>query len=568
MRRRSIYLYGLSFLVFLLVAIIRNTSFNQMHRFTHEVDRTREAINHLERLSNYFKSAQIYSQEYVDPELRQFYLSQAQKVGGELDRLKTLLRDEPFMRTSLDTVEVIIQRNLNLLLQYPISELSHGDHGFRMNDLSRAEMLINQMAEGEQNQLKVHSVVLDSKINTVDLISIILSLIGMAIIVFTFLNNHREYKRRKLAESSLQSVLYTSQAGIITFTAIRNARGSLVNVKADYVNPAIERLTGVAANTLPGKTLKEIDSRLNEQLLPIFKDVMETGEYKEFEQQFGRRWFFVSLSKKDDGVTASFQDITPIRQSQQQLEATIQQLEQSNAELEEYAYVASHDLQEPLRKIQTFANFIWERKQHVFDEKEKQYFQKLILAAHRMSVLVRDLLSLSGLKKKPAFVPTDLNEVLEPVLQDLDLMITQKNAVIHVGSLPTIESVPLQMQQLFYNLIQNALKFASVHRRPEISISARRLSPEEIMELKNLKPGRVYVEVLVADNGIGFSSDQAKNIFGLFKRLHLPDIYPGSGIGLSLCQRITENHHGYIYATGEEDKGARFVVVLPEKQSD
>ncbi|MDQ3549901.1 MAG: ATP-binding protein, partial [Bacteroidota bacterium] len=176
------------------------------------------------------------------------------------------------------------------------------------------------------------------------------------------------------------------------------------------------------------------------------------------------------------------------------------------------------------------------------------------------------ILGYSSLRDQPEFERTSLNEELQLVLQDLDLLITQRRAIIKTASLPTIDAIPLQMRQLFFNLLNNALKFVPAERKPLIEIKCRSIPAEEIKAREDLVNDTKYYEIEVADNGIGFNNSHAEQIFGLFKRLHPKDSYGGSGIGLALCYKVVQNHNGVIFAEGEEDKGARFHVILPAQQ--
>jgi two-component system CheB/CheR fusion protein len=184
-----------------------------------------------------------------------------------------------------------------------------------------------------------------------------------------------------------------------------------------------------------------------------------------------------------------------------------------------------------------------------------------------MTSLINELLKFSRLFKPESQVTsTNLNEVLKNVLKDFDLMIQEKNMDIKVGRLPTIKANPLQMNQLFYNLIHNALKFSDSKEQPLIEISANRLSNKEAAKHESLDKRSNYYEIIFKDNGIGFNQEFATQIFEIFKRLNEQHIYPGSGIGLALCRKIILNHHGLIWAEGKERQGATFHVILPEDQ--
>lgn len=251
----------------------------------------------------------------------------------------------------------------------------------------------------------------------------------------------------------------------------------------------------------------------------------------------------------------------------EELQQTNLKLEHSNQELEQYAYIASHDLQEPLRKIRTYAGLLYDDIKDKTDEKGVNTLQKVISSAERMSNLIHDLLNFSRLlKPETTFSKIDLNELIKEVLNDLELSINQKEATIGADHLPIVEGVYVQMSQLFYNLINNSLKFSSSKRNPVITLSCKTLLPEEVATNKNLNPKSDYFMVTLTDNGIGFIAENAEKIFEVFKRLHSREAYPGSGIGLALCRKIVLNHQGDIYAEGHEGQGASFHIILPFKQ--
>jgi two-component system CheB/CheR fusion protein len=240
-------------------------------------------------------------------------------------------------------------------------------------------------------------------------------------------------------------------------------------------------------------------------------------------------------------------------------------LSNTNSELEQFAYVASHDLQEPLRKILTFSDRLMKFKEEIPDE-GKIYLEKISTSTERMSHLIDDLLNFSrtsAVNKK--LIRTDLNKSLKDVLDDFELIMSQKMATIKSDTLPTIPALPLQIHQLFHNLISNALKFAKEGVPCVITITAKHLSKDEVNQFKMLDPERLYIELVFADNGIGFNPEFASQIFVIFQRAHYEKKYQGTGIGLALCRKIVNNHHGEIYATSEENVGASFHVILPAK---
>lgn len=268
------------------------------------------------------------------------------------------------------------------------------------------------------------------------------------------------------------------------------------------------------------------------------------------------------------GYAGSVTDITEKKMVEVELERKIAErtaaLEKSNSELEQFAYVASHDLQEPLRKIKFFTERLEGRL--AADVQAKEYFSKIQRSSDRMNTLIRDLLDFSRLSTADEkFVRTDLAVVVENILHDFELLIAQKNATLEIDPLPVIEAVPLQMQQLFFNLVNNALKFSKPGVDPHISISCAPASAEEIAALQ-LHKDLSYIHIRVADNGIGFEQEYAQQIFVIFQRLNDMYTYSGTGIGLALCRKIALNHKGSIYAKGIENEGATFHLILPATQ--
>ncbi|MDB5192082.1 MAG: rcsC [Segetibacter sp.] len=247
------------------------------------------------------------------------------------------------------------------------------------------------------------------------------------------------------------------------------------------------------------------------------------------------------------------------------LQEANQRLERSNEELEQFAYVTSHDLQEPLRKIQLFSSLILDQP----DEKEhvKKYLEKVSASASRMAGLIRDLLDYSRLSQTNLqFQQTDLNAILENVLIDFEVLISQKKATFKKDHLPTIDAISLQMNQLLFNLIGNALKFTKRNTLPVITITAGKLTVDRKKEFRELHQHKEYYEIKVSDNGIGFNQEYADRIFTIFQTLNEKSSYGGYGIGLALCRKIVTTHAGVLYATGNTDGGATFTFILPCNQ--
>ncbi len=251
-----------------------------------------------------------------------------------------------------------------------------------------------------------------------------------------------------------------------------------------------------------------------------------------------------------------------LKQTNKELEQSNYALKHSNEELAQFAYVASHDLQEPLRKIRFFADMLENGSSSL---SSAEIIKKIGTSAGRMRQLIGDLLAFSRLiQPEKTSQPVDLNAVIQNVWIDFELMITEKNASITITELPVVQASSLQMNQLFYNLVSNSLKFTNPESAPEISISSSVAAPDFVSDFTNspLQPFEFH-HIIFKDNGIGFEKSFENQIFEIFKRLHPQNIYPGSGIGLALCRRIVMNHQGILHAESEPGRGSSFHVFLP-----
>lgn len=304
------------------------------------------------------------------------------------------------------------------------------------------------------------------------------------------------------------------------------------------------------------------------------------------------RWFFGNIQplKDKDGnvikwIGAStdiqhFKDISVLLKQEVQertvelnrlnkaLQKQTEELRRSNEDLQQFAHVASHDLKEPLRKIKTYGSRLHDEFENILPERAKLYLEKMDAAATRMASMIDGVLGYSMLGATEQLVEEiDLNELIEQIKSDLEIIIQQKKAVIRHGDLPLIEGSAILLYQLFYNLINNSLKFSRHDVVPVISIISENKKNVKAEKADALLAGPSYIQISVSDNGIGFNQEYAQKIFKTFTRLNAKDRYEGTGLGLSLCQKIVQRHNGEISAQGVLNEGATFIITLPLKQN-
>lgn len=254
-----------------------------------------------------------------------------------------------------------------------------------------------------------------------------------------------------------------------------------------------------------------------------------------------------------------------VKELNRQLLENIDRLEAANKYLDRFAFMSSHDLQEPLRKIRTFSDLLYSKYQNIFDEDATRYFSRIQKAAERMQTLIKDILEFSKIASdKTSFVTTDLNMVVEEVLADFESVIEDEQAVIKVHQLPSLDVNPGLMRPLFSNLIGNALKYRKKDTSSVINIYAsQEVKAERNTNFNNGKNETKFCRIYVEDNGIGFNQKFAEQIFDMFVRLHGNKEYEGTGIGLALCKQIAEHHKGFISALSKENEGSTFIISLP-----
>lgn len=569
MDKKILTLFAISFLAMLVAFVINRVSFKQMHGYVRIFDHAQNVSLTLGQITQRLKMAQAYfilpgqdenrsAKEYIKEidairkevaslQSYQYYTEQAKRIdtifylmskiiqwdNAQLRKNKELKASSKYIE-HLQKVEAVAQRAIA--------------HATKVLD-ERRESLGNSLAKSDRW--------------TLILFAISLFFIGITVSYMVLMI----FGKRK-AESFLESVLQSSLNAIINYTTIRSADKQIIDFRLNYIKPhGNEEADDTPFMQMDATFLQQFPESSCNGEFDRMKKVVQTGKTDIYEVRTGSgdntKWYKVKLVRMNDGLTASFINITDIKSTQEQLEAYVKKLEQSNIELEQFASIASHDLQEPLRKIQTFSDTL---RKHPVVQGETELIRlshRIIETSERMRNLIDALLDFSRISNtRHRFKRTDLNKVIQHVLNDLAVMIQETGAEVSFDYLPAIDVVPLQIHQLFYNLINNALKFRKADISPEVFIQWETTSPEVIQEW-GLLPNSEYIKITVSDNGIGFNDKYAKDIFLPFKRLHTWSDFKGSGIGLAICKKIVNNHGGEIFAESKGGGGASFIIFLP-----
>ena len=368
------------------------------------------------------------------------------------------------------------------------------------------------------------------------------------------------------------------------------------NLKVKSANRSFYTNFKTTVEETEGKTIFELGNnqwdipilrKMLEKILPEKTTIVDFEVAHEF-PAIGLRVMLLNATQvlrdnmEEPSILLAFEDITEKRKIDSALKLFSEELEKqvlertyslhkanselnySNESLEQFAYIASHDLQEPLRKIRTFSSLLKDRFNQDLPEEARVLITKISGSSERMSTLIKEVLDFSRiLHGDSAFEKVDLNQIVSDIIDDFDLLISEKNAVIKYDKLPSVEAIPFQINQLLTNLISNALKFSKKDIIPVISITSRILSNDELKTYSNLIQNTVYCEISIQDNGIGFDQQYSNQIFLIFHRLHGQKEFSGTGIGLALCKKIVANHNGEIFAESNETDGALFRILLP-----
>jgi len=440
--------------------------------------------------------------------------------------------------------------------------------------MTSIQFKMNEMTAHERELLNMRRQVGSKSLSNAPLFVYYVLILSLALLLLTYaqisknlrvLRNNNE-RLQMFKESATQSEIVSKHGNFTWHINTGSFEYSdnlyrLLGEPPQSFEPTLENFMAFVHPEDKDKLKEQTALMMVEEDLPFiyYRVIQKNGNIKHF-----KGYAKVVMNTMDDRrLLGTIADITDEIENFRLIEERNLELERNNKELESFNYVASHDLQEPLRKIQTFLSRLEEKESDNFSGNGKLYVERIKSAATRMRSLIDDLLQFSRTNtSEEVFEVSSMSVLLQSANQDLAEIINEKNAKIVMDILPPMRVIPFQIKQLFQNLISNSLKYSKDDIHPIIHISYSKTKTSELPQIKFSKY-KIYHTITITDNGIGFNQDYAEKIFVLFNRLHGKNEYSGTGIGLSICKKIVENHQGYIFAKSEPGQGATFTIYLP-----
>jgi PAS domain S-box-containing protein len=539
----------------------------------------------LEQIISYLKDAETGQRGFLmtnDSIFLEPYVGSRQKINTNLNSLKSLITNTSQQQRNLKSLILLIEIKYDnfdkLAINYreKSSEINQFSK-LMLNDKSIMDTIrdkINNMIELENVYLEKQKKEHETNISITPVLTFLLFLFPLAVFVISYILINKNLLNLKEANKELviqtESMKHAQQIGEFST--------SQWDIETHHIvySDNFFRLLGYKPQSFKPTMKTFLNFVHSEDRQIIIKSVRQVIENKKSTVIYfriihadGSIRYFKSIGKmlidsqNKQTLIAVMSDITSENQKNVDLENKNKELAQSNIELANFNHFASHDLQEPMRKIQIFISRIEEKEKSNLSDFGVEYFEKIQAATLRMRTLIDDLLQFSGTNKEAKiFENTNLNKLLQTAQQELSEIISEKNAIIESDNLPSLEVISSQIQQLFLNLIGNSLKYSKLDVDPIVKITYEKIIANEEPRLKT-KTDQLFHKISFADNGLGFDQQYAEKIFALFHRLHNTTEYSGTGIGLAICKKIVENHNGFIFAEGVIDVGATFTIYLP-----
>lgn len=595
---RRVLIQDISFIglisLLLVISILSYYQVNRLNKVSTQVSHTTYVKIKLEQVLSALSAAQVSNREYLltrDSAFMEPYHATFRDVSSRLREIDSLVPGNTDQQKHLNALRLLVYRKFDRL-DYAIKHACD-EHLDLTPFLLEDKQNMDSVRSGIQAMIGTENAMLTARTREKDHLAFLTPVYSLLLSLFAIISVGLVYLRLR-NETGLRVEAESAEARIQDFFMQVPAMVAILKGPEhtfEFANPMYRELIG---NQDPiGRNFRDVLPETERQGHGILLDnVLRTGtsfigmempftvERNGIRVQRYINFIYQAFSDRKnypEGIMAFCYDVSDLVLARKKIEETVAQrtselrsaneaLLGTNAELEQFASVTSHDLQEPLRKIGLFANILLEKDDHR-NPQYSDYLRRIEFAAKRMTGLIRDLLSFSHLQdRNHDFVPVDLKAILDSVLEDFDLLIEEKQARFDIGPLPVIEALPLQINQLFYNLVSNALKFTQKEVPPLISIRAESITAEEYDQYR-LDISRRYVRILFSDNGIGFDPAFAGKIFEIFQRLHAKTDFMGNGIGLAICKKIVTNHQGQIIPHSREGSGATFELILPVAQA-
>jgi signal transduction histidine kinase/CHASE3 domain sensor protein len=572
-----------------VVCYIASMFYSQMKKLDSTVEliaNSNETQLELEKLlsviSNYETSLRSYIITKDESYLEDRFLSRG-KIEENLEKLKKLTSNNPHRNKDIDRLKKIIDYRFKLFRQTLIIVKSKNSGPLYLNAklLESSEVtemmksFVTRIIFSESAKTKFQNDSHQFELRDSMITAFLLVLLSLLILLLSFNKMNVDIDELKKANDKLK--LINESYNTAEMTAGFGHWMVNLETNAYTFSDNLFRLMGVEPNAFQPNiknTIKYIHPDDLDYVAKVHKDSLISHQPTSMVFRFltpnGEVKYILGVgSFTNDGNGNLIKigvncDITNQYQKTLELEENNKELKYINKELEAFNNIVSHDLQEPLRKIQMFISRLEEKELDLLTGQGKEYFSKIRITANRMQTLLIDLVDYSRtIKGDKVFVETDLNKVLEETVQDLGSTIEEKKATVQIGDLPTVKVIPFQMKQLFINLISNSLKYSKEAVPPQIRVASEEITEKERMDYK-ITNTEDYYKITVEDNGIGFKQEYSEKIFLLFKRLETDPKYAGTGLGLAICNRIVENHKGFIKVTAEPQIGAKFYIFIPK----